>query len=34
MEIATSSLLAEFGLHAIFYGIGIFAAYFVGMQCS
>jgi hypothetical protein len=34
MEMATTSLLAEFGLHAFFYGIGIFAAYFVGMQCS
>jgi hypothetical protein len=34
MEIATTSLLAEFGLHAIFFGVGIFAAYFVGMQYS
>ena len=34
MEIATSSLLAEFGLYAIFYGIGMFIVYFVGMQYS
>lgn len=34
MEIATSSLMAEFAMYAIFYGIGIFIAYFIGMQCS
>jgi len=34
MEIATSSLLAEFAVNAIFYGIGMFIVYFVGMQCS
>jgi len=34
MEIATSSLLAEFALHIILYSLGIFIVYFVGMQCS
>jgi len=34
MEIATSSLMAEFGLQAALYGIGLFVVYFIGMQCS
>lgn len=34
MEIAASSLMVEFAMYAVFYGIGISVAYFIGMQCS
>ncbi len=34
MEIASSSLMVEFAMYAVFYGIGISIAYFIGMQCS
>ncbi len=29
-----SSLMVEFAMYTVFYGIGISIAYFIGMQCS
>ncbi len=33
MEITASSLLADFAVYTVFYGIGIFIAYFLGLKC-
>jgi|GEM_PF-1320776 len=34
MEIGSLSLLGEFAVQAVFFGIGILAVYFIGMQCG